>query len=46
MPWLPRRNVPPAALDVLVGAGLLAPADVPRAVRPARPRALDGWNFA
>jgi hypothetical protein len=46
MPWLPRRAVPPAALDVLVGAGLLAPVDVPRMVRPARPRALDGWNFA
>jgi hypothetical protein len=46
MPWLRRRAVPPAALDPLVGAGLLAPVDLPRVVRPERPRALDGWNFA
>jgi mannose-6-phosphate isomerase-like protein (cupin superfamily) len=35
----------PAALERLEAVGLLAPKDLPLAVRPARPRALDGWNF-
>jgi len=46
MPSLRRTEVPPAALERLVQGGVLAPVDLPIAVRPERPRALDGWRFA
>jgi mannose-6-phosphate isomerase-like protein (cupin superfamily) len=45
MPALRRRDVPAAALDLLVRTGILASFDVPCVIRPARPRALDGWRF-
>jgi hypothetical protein len=32
-------------LPSLIAAGLLAPEDLPRAVIPDEPRALDGWRF-
>ncbi|MBI3636372.1 MAG: hypothetical protein HY216_09185 [Candidatus Rokubacteria bacterium] len=35
-----------AALEILLAHGILAPQDLPRVVRPANPRALDGWRFA
>jgi mannose-6-phosphate isomerase-like protein (cupin superfamily) len=46
MPCLPRADVPPDARDRLLRTGILAPVDLPLAVRPERPRALDGWRFA
>jgi hypothetical protein len=46
MPWFHRGSVPVTAFEPLVRSGLLAPVDLPRMVRPKRPRALDGWRFA
>ena len=33
-------------LEPLIGAGILAPHDLPLRIRPADPAALDGWRFA
>lgn len=46
MPTLERGSVPADALRPLSSAGIVAPVDLPLVVRPARPRALDGWRFA
>jgi hypothetical protein len=46
MPSVNRRDVPPAALEPLLRSGILAPVDLPLAVTPEHPRALDGWRFA
>ena len=46
MPCLRRSDVPAGARDRLLRHGILAPVDLPLAVRPERPRALDGWRFA
>jgi mannose-6-phosphate isomerase-like protein (cupin superfamily) len=34
------------AASLLQALGVLAPEDLPRAIMPAAPRALDGWRFA
>ncbi|PYN04267.1 MAG: hypothetical protein DME07_03950 [Candidatus Rokuibacteriota bacterium] len=46
MPCLRLADVPAAARDRLLLSGILAPVDLPVAVRPRRPRTLDGWRFA
>jgi len=46
MPSLRRADVPAVARDQLLRHGVLAPVDLPLAVRPERPRELDGWRFA
>jgi len=45
MPCLRRADVPAETLDRLLGIGVLAPVDLPLAVRPERPQTLDGWRF-
>jgi len=34
------------AISALLAHGILDTRDLPRAIRPADPRALDGWRFA
>jgi mannose-6-phosphate isomerase-like protein (cupin superfamily) len=43
--WRSPRRRPDAALDVLRAYGLVAPRELPVRIAPAKPRALDGWNF-
>ncbi len=45
MPRLPRRVAEACGLGPLIEAGLLAPHDLPRRIRPDDPGALDGWRF-
>jgi hypothetical protein len=46
MPRLSRALAMDAGLEPLIGAGILAPHDLPLRIRPADPAALDGWRFA
>jgi hypothetical protein len=46
MPALRRADVPRAVLATLVAHGVLAPEDLPLAIVPEDPKALDGWRFA
>ena len=46
MPRLSRALAMEAGLEPLIGAGILAPHDLPLRIRPADPAALDGWRFA
>jgi hypothetical protein len=43
MPAVARRS---RGAEPLIALGVLAPEDLPQAVVPAAPRALDGWRFA
>ncbi len=46
MPWLSRTVAARAGLEPLIGAGILAPHDLPLLIRPEDRTALDGWRFA
>jgi hypothetical protein len=45
MASFPRAALGPA-LPALLAHGIVAPQDLPRAIVPSAPAALDGWRFA